>query len=268
MRCLYHLWLSPFCRKVRLVLGEKGLDFDMKVEKTWERRPEFLAMNPAGQVPVLVENEDIVLVDSGAICEYLEEIHPDSDKPLLGRDPVERAEVRRLLAWFDIKFYREVTNNLVGEKIQKRFLGLGHPDSSAIRAGHANIHTHLDYIVWLTERRSWLAGSSPARSLRRLRRSASDSWMRPASASIGSSKSRVGAVHQIGPSNPSATSLGSRPLWSIWACVRVTAAMRRGSKANGPVLSDSSEREPWNSPQSTSIDRPPWANSMHEPVTV
>lgn len=158
MRCLYHLWLSPFCRKVRLVLGEKGLDFDMRVEKTWERRPEFLAMNPAGQVPVLVEDDGPILVDSGAICEYLEEVHPDRDKPLLGGDPGARAEVRRLVAWFDIKFYREVTNNLVGEKIQKRFLGLGHPDSSAIRAGHANIHTHLDYIAWLTERRTWLAG--------------------------------------------------------------------------------------------------------------
>lgn len=140
------------------MLSEKGMDFDMKVEKTWERRPEFLAMNPAGQVPVLIEDDGTVLVDSGAICEYLEETHPDSDKPLFGTDPAARAEVRRLLAWFDIKFYREVTHNLVGEKIQKRFLGLGHPDSNAIRAGHANIHTHLDYIAWLTERRSWLAG--------------------------------------------------------------------------------------------------------------
>lgn len=158
MRCLYHLWLSPFCRKVRLVLGEKGMDFDMRVEKTWERRPEFLAMNPAAQVPVLVEDDGTVIVDSNAICEYLEETHPDPDKPLLGTEPAARAEVRRLLAWFDIKFYREVTKNLVGEKFQKRFLGLGHPDSNAIRAGHANIHTHLDYIAWLTERRSWLAG--------------------------------------------------------------------------------------------------------------
>lgn len=141
-------------------MGEKGLDFDMRVEKTWERRPEFLAMNPAGQVPILVEDDGTVLVDSSAICEYLEETHPDRDKPLIGPDPVARAEVRRLLAWFDIKFYREVTNCLVGEKIQKRFLGLGHPDSSAIRAGHANIHTHLDYIAWLTERRSWLAGDA------------------------------------------------------------------------------------------------------------
>ncbi len=160
MRCLYHLWLSPFSRKVRLVLGEKGMDFDMKVEKTWERRPEFLAMNPAGQVPVLVEDDGTTLVDSNAICEYLEEVYTDRGKSLLGKSPAARAEVRRLIAWFDIKFYREVTNCLVGEKIDKRFLGLGHPDSNAIRAGHANIHTHLDYIAWLTERRSWLAGDA------------------------------------------------------------------------------------------------------------
>jgi glutathione S-transferase len=145
---------------VRLVLGEKGMDFDMKVEKTWERRPEFLAMNPAGQVPVLIDDDDTVVVDSNAICEYLEEVHKDHGNPLLGSDPVARAEVRRLIAWFDIKFHREVTNCLVGEKIDKRFLGLGHPDSNAIRAGHANIHTHLDYIAWLTERRSWLAGDT------------------------------------------------------------------------------------------------------------
>lgn len=140
------------------MLAEKGLEFDMKVEKTWERRPDFLAMNPAGQVPVLIEEDGAVLVDSGVICEYLEELHPDDKKPLLGRDPQMRAEVRRLVTWFDLKFQREVTANLVGEKIQKRFLGLGQPDSSAIRAGHANIHTHLDYIAWLTERRTWLAG--------------------------------------------------------------------------------------------------------------
>lgn len=160
MRCLYHLSLSPFCRKVRLALGEKGMDFELKVEKTWERRPEYLAMNPAAQVPVLIDEDDTVVVDSSAICEYLEEVYPDHGIILYGADALSRAEVRRLLAWFDVKFYREVTANLVGEKIQKRFLGLGQPDSNAIRAGHANIHTHLDYIAWLSERRSWLAGDN------------------------------------------------------------------------------------------------------------
>ena len=159
MRRLYHLWLSPFSRKVRIVLAEKGLEFEMKVEKTWERRPEFLALNPAGQVPVLIDEDGTTVVDSGVICEYLEEVYPaEKGKSLYGPTPAARAEVRRLVAWFDLKFQREVTVNLVGEKIQNRFLGLGQPDSGAIRAGHANIHMHLDYIAWLTERRSWLAG--------------------------------------------------------------------------------------------------------------
>ena len=159
MRRLYHLWLSPFSRKVRIVLAEKGLEFEIRVEKIWERRPEFLGMNPAGQVPVLVEDDGTTIVDSGVICEYLEEVHPpEKGKSLFGPTAAARAEVRRLVAWFDLRFQREVTVNLVSEKIQKRFLGLGQPDSSAIRAGHANIHMHLDYIAYLTERRTWLAG--------------------------------------------------------------------------------------------------------------
>jgi glutathione S-transferase len=158
MRTLYHLWLSPFSRKIRLVLKEKTLDFDMVVERVWERRPEFLALNPAGDVPVLVEPDGTTLADATAITEYLEEIYPE--RPLIGATPVERAETRRLVAWFDVKFNREVTVNLVEEKIMKRFLGLGQPNSQAIRAGCQNIKHHLDYIAYLMERRSYLAGDS------------------------------------------------------------------------------------------------------------
>ncbi|MEX2617523.1 MAG: glutathione S-transferase family protein [Alphaproteobacteria bacterium] len=156
MHLLYHLWLSPFSRKVRLVLGEKGLDVTLKVEKVWERRDEFLALNPTGEVPVLLDPDGMVLADSWAISEYLDETHPEP--PLLGRTPAMRAETRRLVAWFDNKFYEEVTVNLVDEKIMKRFLGLGEPNSAAIRAGNHNIHYHLDYIGYLTERRRWIAG--------------------------------------------------------------------------------------------------------------
>jgi glutathione S-transferase len=156
MRTLYHLWLSPFCRKVRIVLAEKKLEVEMRVEPVWERRPQFLALNPAGKVPVLVEPEGTVLSDSMAITEFLEEVYPEP--PLIGGTPEERAEIRRLVAWFDHKFNAEVTANLVGEKIMNRFLGLGEPDSRAIRAGHANIRTHLEYIAFLIQRRNWLAG--------------------------------------------------------------------------------------------------------------
>lgn len=157
MRLLYHVALCPFSRKIRVVLHEKGLEFRLQVEKVWERRPQFLALNPAGQVPVLVDEDDgLVLAESLAIAEYLEETHP---RPaLLGDDSRSRAEVRRLTLWFDLKFDREVTRNLVGEKMMKRFLGLGEPSSAAIRAGHANLPVHLDYISYLAERRKWLAG--------------------------------------------------------------------------------------------------------------
>ena len=158
MRTLYHLSLSPFSRKVRIVLAEKHLDFTMQVEQVWDRRSEFLALNPAGQVPVLVEPDNTVLSDSAAICEYLEEKLPDPN--LLGIKPHERAETRRLVAWFDIKFDREVTDLLVNEKVMKRFLGLGEPDSRVIRAAQQNIHTHLEYITFLTDRRHWLAGEA------------------------------------------------------------------------------------------------------------
>lgn len=156
MRTLFHLWLHPFSRKVRIVLAEKGLEFDLKLEKTWERRTEFLALNPAGDVPVLVEPDGTVLSNSWVICEYLEEMYPSVN--LLGDDALQRAETRRLVSWFDVKFNREVTENLVGEKMMKRFLKLGEPHGPSIRAGHANIHYHLDYIGFLTEKRTWLAG--------------------------------------------------------------------------------------------------------------
>ena len=157
MRTLYHLWLSPFCRKVRIVLAEKKLEVEMQVEPVWERRQPFLTLNPAGKVPVLVEPEGTILSDSMAITEFLDEVYPDP--PLIGGTPEERAEIRRLVAWFDHKFNAEVTANLVGEKIMNRFLGLGEPDSRAIRAGHANIRTHLEYIAFLIQRRNWLAGN-------------------------------------------------------------------------------------------------------------
>ena len=158
MRTLFHLWLHPFSRKVRIALAEKKLDFDLKIEKVWERRTEFLAINPAGDVPVLIEPDGTTIANSQVICEYLEEVYPEIN--LLGKDPVQRSETRRLISWFDVKFNREVTDNLVGEKMMKRMLQLGEPHGPSIRAGQANIHYHLDYIGFLTERRQWLAGDN------------------------------------------------------------------------------------------------------------
>lgn len=156
MRILYHFWLSPFSRKVRIALFEKGLEAELVLEKYWDRRPEFLALSPAGQVPVLSEPDGAILSDSQAIVEYLEDCQPEPN--LLGRGPLERAECRRLIAWFDGKFHSEVSDLLLREKLLKRFMGMGEPRSDLIRAGRENIGYHMDYIGYLVERRNYIAG--------------------------------------------------------------------------------------------------------------
>jgi glutathione S-transferase len=158
MRFLFQLPLSPYCRKVRLALAEKRLPFELRVERAWERRPEFLELNPAGTVPVLVETNGFAVADSSVICEYLDEAYPDN--PMLGRTLAERVEVRRLTAWFDGKFDAEVTRNLNGQKYVKRLAGRGHPDATALRTGYAQLRDHLQYLGWLAETRKWLAGAS------------------------------------------------------------------------------------------------------------
>jgi glutathione S-transferase len=158
MRRLYHLPLSPFSRMIRLVLGEKRLEAELIEERVWEKRLDFLRLNPAGEVPVMVERDGRVFADCGAIFEYLEETAPDPR--LLPHAPVERAEVRRLVGWFNVKFNAEVTENLVAERAIKRLSRTGYPDSAKVKAGAKAIKTHLEYIGWLVEKRHWLAGDA------------------------------------------------------------------------------------------------------------
>ena len=158
MPSLLHLPLDPFSRKIRIVLGEKKITVLLAVEPIWERRHEFLSINPAGTVPVFIEDDGTTISTSQAIAEYLEET--SKEPALIFGTALQRAEIRRLCNWFDVKFNTEMTEYLLGEKIMKRFLGLGEPSSETIRAGYANIDTHLGYIEYLAEQRAWLAGEN------------------------------------------------------------------------------------------------------------
>jgi len=156
---LHHHPLDPPSRRVRLALGEKGIAFETVVEKPWAPRSEYLTLSPAGDVPALhleTDDQDVAIGDATAICEYLEETNPEP--PLLAQDPIARAEIRRLVHWFESKMFQEVTALIVGEKAFKRLQGGGEPDSLCLRSGLHNIHGHLDYIGWLTSHRNWLAG--------------------------------------------------------------------------------------------------------------
>lgn len=165
MATLHHHPLCPHSRFVRLVLSEMGMEPVFVDERPWERRYEFLLMNPSGQVPVLVEEQGLVVPGAGAIAEYLDETRGLGldGRRLLPESPAGRVEVRRLLEWFNVKFFGEVSDYLVTEKIYKRFMGAdaggGPPDMGAIRAARANIRYHLRYIGFLIGKRNWLAGS-------------------------------------------------------------------------------------------------------------
>ncbi len=165
MALLHHYPFCPHSRFVRLALGEMGIAAEIVEERPWERRTPFLALNPAGTVPVFVEDDGFAVPGASVIAEYLDETRGEglADRRLLPRDPEGRVEVRRLLDWFLGKFHEEVTGHLVTEKIYKRFMsaqaGGGSPDGNAIRAARANVRYHLHYIDYLIARRNWLAGN-------------------------------------------------------------------------------------------------------------
>jgi glutathione S-transferase len=164
MILLHHHPFCPHSRFVRLALAEIGLEVELVEERPWERRVPFLTINPAGTIPVLVEEDGLAIAGAGSIAAYLDETReaPAGGRPLLPADRTGRVEVRRLLDWFLCKFQEEVAAYLLTEKIYKRFMsadaGGGPPDGNAIRAARANVRYHLRYIGYLVARRNWLAG--------------------------------------------------------------------------------------------------------------
>lgn len=162
---LYHHPLSVPSRFARLVLSECEIAPELIEERTWERREEFLLLNPAGTLPVLVEQDGPAIAGSWAISEYLDETRGFglSDRRLLPGAADDRAEVRRLLDWFLFKFDEDVTGYLVEEKVLKRERAKaggpgGAPNSSLLRAARTNIRTHLSYLEHLIAAKNWLAG--------------------------------------------------------------------------------------------------------------
>jgi len=129
-------------------------------------------LNPAGTTPVLFA-EGMPAIP-GRRCDrriYRRGLwrRDGGRKRLLPATMGERVEVRRLLAWFNDKFFEEVSSPLVTERIYKRFMrednGGGAPATDVIRAAKTNVRYHLAYIGWLAQRREiiWRATGRPTR---------------------------------------------------------------------------------------------------------
>ncbi|MEZ5899249.1 MAG: glutathione S-transferase family protein [Hyphomicrobiaceae bacterium] len=158
--------LCPKSRGIRLAMGELGLEAELFEEQPWQYRPHFLGKNPAGELPVLELSNALTLCGAYAISEYLSENAASS--PQSGRrteslfpgNVEERAEVRRLVDWFNGKLDREVTRELLIEKVYQRLHPTNpqSPDADILRAARVNLRYHLSYVSYLSETRRWLAG--------------------------------------------------------------------------------------------------------------
>lgn len=167
---LYHHPMSAASRYVRLILAEYGQGAEFREERPWQRREEFLTLNAAGSIPVLVDSSaagDPVAVCGGIVAgEYLDETCGAMmrERRLLPEKSAARAEVRRLVEWFLVKLEAEALSWLVHERVFKQLMraeeGAGPPDSGVIRAARANLKSHLRYAGWLAGQRNWLAGNT------------------------------------------------------------------------------------------------------------
>lgn len=164
MQTLFHHPMFAGCRYVRLIHGEYGQELSLIEERPWMRRKEFLQLNPAGTLPVLLTESGQPVCGAQVIAEFVDETHGVlmRDKRLFVGDHFERAEIRRLIDWFLGKFDAEVARPMVRERVLKPIMpshaGGGSPDAAALRAARANVRQHMKYVNWLAGSRNWLAG--------------------------------------------------------------------------------------------------------------
>lgn len=154
---LYQFPLCPFSRKVRLAMAEKGIAVELVRASPWLDDDDFADLNPGRQTPVLVEAaKGLVLIDSTAIAEYFEETVDRA--PMIPGTAANRAEIRRLVGWFDIKLYQDAVAPLIHERMLKRLVSREPPDAQQLRRAMTAMDGHLDYIDWLLDHRRWLGG--------------------------------------------------------------------------------------------------------------
>lgn len=157
MVLLVHHSISPQSRKIRLIMAEKKMLFVLKEEEPWNISPDVIKINPAGELPILIFDGNVI-AGNYAITEYLEESNPQYK--LLPTDVKERAETRRIIDWFDTKFYNEVYKYIITEKIIKRFRLKEAPNSKILKAGLNNLKYHMQYIEYLTDQNNYIAGKT------------------------------------------------------------------------------------------------------------
>jgi len=172
MTTLRHYRLCPHSRSIRMLMSELRRSVTLVEDKPWTWPEDLLAVNPAGDLPVLVQDDGGALCGAYAISEWASDelvgevpgstVETPSGVSVVPGTAQQRAEVRRLIDWFHGKMHREVTGFLLEEKVYTRFRESGgdSPDPETLRTVQANMRVHMRYLEHLTDARKWLAGDT------------------------------------------------------------------------------------------------------------
>ena len=158
---MYKLYYMPMCsssRASKLILREKSIKFETINEPIWKRRVDFLKINPEGDLPVIVDENNVKIIGYMSLAYYLDD--NSVGKSLIGTCSLQRLEVRRICKWINNKFYKEVTENIVEERVFKNLKGLGQPSTEFLKAGRVNLKNHENYFEWLLKNKSFMAGEN------------------------------------------------------------------------------------------------------------
>jgi len=158
MKKLYHYPICPLSRQIRVYLKELDTEFTMIKVDYWLRNQKFLYLNPAGTLPVLEEPFGLIISGIYPITEYLYEKYPNFN--FMDEEADIRCEIRRLLSWFNEKFYREITKIFIDEKVVRSIAQIGGPRTEFLRAAKLNLSHHLQYISNLLEKHSFITSDS------------------------------------------------------------------------------------------------------------
>lgn len=153
---LYGAPLSPFVRKVRLCLQEKGLDYQLEMVMPFSPPEWYLQLNPLGRIPAFKDG-DLTIADSSVICQYLEDAYPDSAR-LYGNDAAQRAQVRWLEKYADYELAPLTTFTVFRNRILKP--SSGHPcnEDSVQAALTEKLPPHFDYLEKQLGERAYFLG--------------------------------------------------------------------------------------------------------------
>ena len=158
MYTLYHYYLCPSSRFIRLVLEEYKIAYEIELENYWKPQKEFLLLNPAGHLPVLINLDNYALIGANVCMEYFKSLNL---KPNLMNDEYkEQAEIRRICHWFEIVFKKEVLDPIIYEKVYSRVVESINPNSNNIRSALQNLNFHIQYFDYLLKHRDWMVGDS------------------------------------------------------------------------------------------------------------